>query len=75
MERVTKPISFHTHTSDILSLKADVTRVRRRIMVLRKDWKYMAAENEGPIWINKRGTTGQQNWTSKTGGILLLPPE
>jgi hypothetical protein len=44
--------------NDLILIKADVTKAHRRIKVQHKDWKYMAAEIKGNIWINKCGTYG-----------------
>ena len=63
-------------TGDTTMLKLDISKAHRRIRVLQKDWKYIAARIMGEIWLNLCGTYGvasaQQYWGRMAALILRL---
>ena len=63
----------------LTTLKTDVSKAHRRVKLLRKDWKYTAAEIEGDIYVNKCGTYGvasaQWYWGRMAALLLRLTYE
>ena len=68
------PLPGHTIEKSILKL--DISKAHRRIKILRKDWKYIAAEVDGEIYLNLVGTFGvasaQWYWGRMAALILRI---
>ena len=61
---------------DTILLKLDITKAHRRIKLLLKDWKYVAATLDDEVWLNTVGTYGvasaQYYWGRMAALILRL---
>ena len=82
LEKTTAPTlhdamtALHHCPPDTVLLKLDVTKAHRRIKLLRKDWKYVAALLGDEVWLNTVGTYGvasaQYYWGRMAALILRI---
>ena len=61
---------------DVTMLKFDVRKAHRRILLQKKDWRFITARIKGNVWVNKVGTYGvasaQFHWGRMAALILRI---